>query len=517
MPKLIDNKLRADNLSSMLTTMDLDLKDTTIRCNGTSFVFQLKDQQKTTPLSKKLGTLLDIAAPKRSSFKTLISDAIQNSNSKDPNAELYKQTCALYLQSPNLDFSLDEEGESIKVNLLPLYLPFFKSLACKYITIQDNKLKFNLREFLQDNSQDSFCFEENKSTYLCVPTNAFEKKKVIYTEKKMPDNKVEVTPFFHVPHTTKPPKYVVVIDTSGSMDQTKNNKDNKETPLAIVKRNVISLSTAIFDFQPKAELQLIEFSDEPKKIGTYNAEQKEQLMKNVNDLSADNETCLYQVTFEQLNQLLTSSEHTNILLLTDGKDYITNSNRNYRLDLHQLKNKLSQSTQLVTGKNKFFVFSYGTEQEQIMHDLTQAFHCSVIESNNPSFLEALSDKGKLQQWAAEKDLFTIGAEVKSNNQKPYYLPFNKSGQFEKLTPIICTQGEILSLKITDSDGVEILNDQRQTAKNIQLGTPPSPQVMSKGGQVTTPITQVMSKMGHFTGVSDSKDEDFLSTSESVLH
>ncbi|ASQ45589.1 vWA domain-containing protein [Legionella clemsonensis] len=195
---------------------------------------------------------------------------------------------------------MDDEQEYIEIQLpSPAYAPLFGSLNY----IEAEKIKFNIKEFLKDHKQE-LIFIDGTSPLLLAHSDLFENKKVFYAEKKLNNDTVEVTPYFFVPNALTPPTYYFILDTSSSMEE--------EERLPTVRKSVIKFAEALFQFQPNAIINITQFVDNTKKVGSYRKEDFDELCMEVYCLKADGMTNLFTTALEQLERLKESTQHNNI-------------------------------------------------------------------------------------------------------------------------------------------------------------------------------------------------------------
>lgn len=275
---------------------------------------------------------------------------------------------------------------------------------------------------------------------------------------------MEVTPYFFVPNALTPPTYHFVLDTSGSM----------EGELPKVQKSVIQFAEALFQFQPQAVVHVTQFANNTKKLGSYRKDNFEQLSSEVNSLKAYGGTELFTTALKQLSFIMQSTQHNNVLLFTDGQD--EGLNQNYSLEaLEKMIATLQQGSPLIPARNKFFIISYHTSQPEILAQLAKAFNSPIIETDTPDFAAALSEKGKLQEWAAARELFTCRLDITGKSSaetksEEYVCSYDMSGQFTPLAPKQCKNNETLHLTITDGHGQTLLDDKKSLTKNTVVST-----------------------------------------------
>ncbi|WP_419419007.1 VWA domain-containing protein [Legionella sp. D16C41] len=493
MGHLVNNALRTKNMVELLQAMSLDLTNNEVVCKDERIIFASKNIQESEKLAANLQALLHKnsikPAIKRASIAELIANEISQATcSDDAMVETHKKSCLAVLsvlQISGLEYTLDEEQEALNIPLpSAAYAPLFNSLNYKYMSIEGEKLKFNIKEFLKDYKQELILID-GKTPLLFAHSDSFENKKVFYAQKKISEDKLKVTPYFFVPNALTPPTYHFVLDTSSSM--------NRER-LAKLKKSVIEFADALFQFQPDAAINITEFNNETKKIGmgSYKKADFSQLSEDINNLIATGTTRLFGTVADQLIALSQSTQHNNVLLFTDGENTVGTENDEVKA-LEKTLSAIEKSSSLIPVRNKFFILSYGTTQPDILHKVAEKFASAILYTDTIDFTEALSQKGKLQEWAAARDLFTCRLEVLySSNLAPsseeYLRSYDMSGQFVALKPGQYKNNETLHLTITDSKGNTLLDDKKSFAENkiISSLSPGSAKAASQLGVFALP-------------------------------
>jgi hypothetical protein len=464
MGQLANNTLRTKNMIQLLNDMGISLEGTELSCYDELLVFKSDALQRSEQLSKNLQSLLAEGSTtpqyRQFSLEELLTNEIAMSTCTDQKKEkTNKLSCNMVLQvliEDGLKYTLDEEKEHIEFELPePAYATFFNMLHYKNLSIVDNKLRFNIKEFLNSYPGELIAIN-SESPLLLINVSAFENKKVFYAQKTLETGELEIKPYFFVPYASSPPEYTFVLDTSGSM----SGLDR----LSALKKSVITLSEALFLFQPNASISVIEFNTTHRTVGIYKKDQLNKLQMNVNALSAQGSTCLYEVSRKQLELLSSSNKHHNILLFTDGRDESAYYNSEIQLD--SLIKQIEKDLPLVKARNKFFVISYDYEQTLTIKQLAALFSSLVINSQSADFIQALSDVHKMQEWAAKRELFTCQLSIDDKTTE-YVQAYDMSGQFVALNTQLSDDGTV-HLKITDGDGNVILDDQRSLLKEAPV-------------------------------------------------
>ncbi|MGC1181971.1 VWA domain-containing protein [Legionella sp.] len=452
MNHLVNNELRTKNMVELLSAMGIHLENTELVCKDELIILSpenLKEAQELTAKLQKIIQKNDVVPTVRQiKFEDLLTEEIEKATYSGNFGEMNKKICLTILD--NLQETVQDQQQEFNIQLDPIYTPIFKSLNYKYLTVDNDKIKFNMQEFLKAHPQELVLIDK-KSPSLIIPSELFENKKVFYAEKSVDEDTIEVTPYFFVPNTLIPPVYHFVLDTSESMNNERLN---------LVKKSVIELADALFQFQPNAGIHITEFNTTTTKLGHYQKENFAELTQNINSLKASGATRLFGAIHDQLSLLLESTQHNNVLLFTDGKN-----NQGYQQELENLMSSLQENSLLITARNKFFILSYGTKQPEVLHKMTELFSSSVLKTNTADFIVALSEKNRLQEWAAARELFTCSLEIIENSDlnvesKQYVNSYNLSGQFVPFAPLLlsCKNESTLHVTVTDSDGNKLLDD-----------------------------------------------------------
>ncbi|MGQ3890299.1 VWA domain-containing protein [Legionella sp. CNM-1927-20] len=465
MGHFVNNLLRTKNMVDLLQAMGIDLTNNKVICKDESVIFISETTLEGEQLAVDLQEILqkDAVKPiiKRVSIAELVANEIAQANCfDDAIAETHKKSCLAVLsvlQMTGLDYKLDKEQEYLNIQLpSAAYVPLFNSLNYKYLTIEGENLRFNIKEFLKANKQE-LILVDGKSPILFAHSDTFENKKVFYAEKQISKDTLEVTPYFFVPNTLTPPTYHFVLDTSSSMNGERLNK---------LKKSVIEFADALFEFQPDAVININEFNNTTKKIGMGKYQKKDsyQFSKDISSLSTTGATRLFGTVSDQLTVLSQSTQHNNILLFTDGENTIGNLDKETE-GLKKIVESIKEGSSLIPARNKFFILSYGITQPDILHKVAETFASAVLNTDTIDFTEALSKKGKLQEWAAARELFTCRLEVScSSNQDvksdEYLRSYDMSGQFVALKSGQYSTNESLHLTVMDSQGNILLDDKK---------------------------------------------------------
>ncbi len=474
MVHLVNNALRTKNMVELLQAMGIPLDNTQVACKDERVIFNPGTINEGENLAANLQALLqkDTVKPalRRITLTELMADEIaQATCNESAKTEIHKKSLLALLsvfQNAGLDYALDEQQDYLHIQLpSPIYAPLFNTLNYKYLSVDGEKLKFNIKEFLKAHQQELILID-GKSPLLFAHSDFFENKKVFYAEKRVSEDTIEVTPYFFVPDALSPPAYHFVLDTSISM---------KGERLTTMQHSVSEFADVLFQFQPDAVINITQFNSETKKVGmgSYRKADFAQLSNEIHQLKADGLTRLFGTVSEQLSKLSQSTQHNNILLFTDGENSVGEDEKEIDA-LEKIVKSIEETSSLIPARNKFFILSYGVKQPDVLHQMVKVFGSHVLKTDTSDFQKALSEKGKLQEWAAARELFTCRLEVTDSSglgaqTQEYVRSYDMSGQFVALKPKQYKDGETLHLTITDGNGKTLLDDKKQPAKK-QMGT-----------------------------------------------
>ncbi|STX37916.1 VWA domain-containing protein [Legionella feeleii] len=474
--KLANNALRTKNMIALLQDMGIKVgkKDegkAEVSCKDELVILKPASQEEAENLAGEIQTLLQTGKTKPAVQRFTLNDLL--------NAEIDAATCVnvqmteknkrslrALLPILELDFMLDAEQEYLDIKLPSIaYAPLFGSLTYKYLKLDGETLKFNVKEFLKDHREELVLIDGEAPLLLC-DAEQFEKKKVFYAQKRLDENEVEVTPHVFIPYAAKPPAYTFVLDTSGSMVE---KFGTYGTRLQQLQKSVIKFAEALYAFHPDATINIKQFNNTIGHVGSYKKGDLTTLRMQVNGLKAEGGTNLFTATINQLSSFSSSTKHTNVLLFTDGQN--TDSAEQ---DLESKIEALQNGSPLILARNKFFIISYGATQPPVLHTVAQLFGSPVIDTDSPDFVAALSENDKMQEWAAGRELFTcrfvvkagLEAELEAEPETTYACCYDLSGQFTALKPVRCKDNEELHLTLVDGDDAVILDDRKPAVKPV---------------------------------------------------
>lgn len=472
--KLANNALRTKNMTALLQDMGVNVGKkeegkAEVSCKDELVILKPAAQEEAENLAGEIQTLLQTGKTKPVIQRFTLSDLL--------NAEIDAATCTnvqmteknkrslrALLPILELGFTLDSEQEYLDIQLpSTAYAPLFGSLTYKYMKLEGETLRFNVKEFLKDHREELVLIDGEAPLLLCDAAQ-FEKKKVFYAQKRLNENEVEVTPHAFIPSAAKPPVYTFVLDTSGSMG---TKYDGTKTRLQLLQKSVIKFAEALYAFHPDATINIKQFNNTTENVGSYKKGDLVALRMQVNGLAASGSTSLFSATTNQLSSFSSSTKHNNVLLFTDGEN--TDSAEQ---DLQSKIEALQNGSPLILARNKFFIISYGASQPPVLHTVAQIFGSPVINTDSPDFVAALSENNKMQEWAAGRDILTCRRVLvqagkgnsASNPETTYACSYELSGQFTPLKPVRCKDNEELHVTLVDGDGVVILDDRKPAIK-----------------------------------------------------
>ncbi|KTD02106.1 VWA domain-containing protein [Legionella feeleii] len=291
--KLANNALRTKNMIALLQDMGIKVgkKDegkAEVSCKDELVILKPASQEEAENFAGEIQALLQTGKTKPAVQRFTLNDLL--------NAEIDAATCVnvqmteknkrslrALLPILELDFALDAEQEYLDIKLPSIaYAPLFGSLTYKYLKLDGETLKFNVKEFLKDHREELVLIDGEAPLLLC-DAEQFEKKKVFYAQKRLDENEVEVTPHVFIPYAAKPPAYTFVLDTSGSMDE---KYGTYGTRLQQLQKSVIKFAEALYAFHPDATINIKQFNNTIGHVGSYKKGDLTTLRMQVNGLKA---------------------------------------------------------------------------------------------------------------------------------------------------------------------------------------------------------------------------------------
>jgi hypothetical protein len=475
MPGLSNDLLREKMMKDFLTAMKVDLTGVEVSSTAGLFAFNFKEKKQSEQFSRQLSSILQQEGASKVEASLNLSKIIDNeialADCADAkNLEIHRAACKGVLEvikAQGTDFKFLPESGEIELTLPnPVYASLFNLLRYPNIRFTiDGKLVINVKTYLQDQASGLVKIEGLNTTQLPIvllDAKALESKRMFYATKKLADGTVEVTPYFVVPQATTPPDYHFVLDVSGSMDGTPIGSN--KTSLAMLKTSVKKLVKEIFEFQPDAKVSITTFSKGVRSLGVYSKAYLAKLNSDIDGLKVIGDTPLYEASSDVIEQAISSPGQKNVLLFSDGGE--SGSKTGSEDKLRKMVTAL-ESEPLKIARTKFFVFSYGTDQTQLMKQVTKTFLSEVVNTTSPDFMAAQNDPEVLKRWAAARELFTsrvvvedsAGEKTESSNS----MIFDMSGQLAALTPRICKPGETVSISIKDGNNKEIVQSTTKIA------------------------------------------------------
>ncbi|KTD31632.1 hypothetical protein Lmor_2508 [Legionella moravica] len=463
MPKLSNYLLRERSLKTFLHAMGMDLTRIRVSSLDDFFLFDFDEVGQVDEFANRLNTIINASGENEVEsirLMHLIDAEIAQATCDNPSMlETHRKSCKAILdiiKAQGAHFVLSQESALLEMALPdPAYATMLNLLNYPKLFIStEGKLVFDLKKYLQNAPANLIKIiqdDSRESSLLFLNNNALQARQIYYATQTLDDGRVEVTPYFFVPHALTPPSYHFVLDVSGSM----------ESALPELKKSVKLLAKQLFDFQPEAALTITTFSAGVKQIGVYRAGLIELLERDVDALAAETYTPLYEVTADFVERISSTNNHNNILLFTDGRDY--GSKQDSDLRVQNLTRQLAGSL-IARERNKFNIISYQIAQDNLMHDVAELFFSEVIETSSADFVAAQADPESLMKWAAARDLFSIRVVVtdKVGDQavRQYGLGLDMSGQLISLESRICQPGERIDISVADGSNTLVLKDSK---------------------------------------------------------
>lgn len=457
MGQLVNNILRSKNLSLLLS--DMGIASAGVNYNGELVVLRPINRAEAGHFVEKIQELLqtETTTPAIVKFRLdelLIAEINQATICTDMSMiEKNKKSLEALLPILGLDFTLDEQQEYLDIQLPKDYVSLFGSITYRYMTIKEQTLRLNLKEFLKDH-KNQLILIDGESPIVLTDATLFERKKVFYAEKTLGTGEIEITPHVFIPRSVKPPIYTFILDTSSSM--TKRYEGG--TRLESLKNSAIKFAEAIWDVYPGALIKIKQFNSSISELGSYNKSNLEAFSSNLNNLTTASGTALYSTVLSELSSL--SKSHNNILLFTDGE--------NTGKGEEELKNKLqllSQGSILERTCNKFFFVTFNSPAG-LLSEVAKLFSSPIISTTEPDFIAALAEKNRMQEFVTARDLLSCRLEVNANS-KISTVPVEQAGQFVAMQSSHCKKGDSFRLTIHNGSG-EVIFDDLRPANNTEM-------------------------------------------------
>ncbi|WP_347251454.1 vWA domain-containing protein [Legionella sp.] len=500
MSKLSNYLLREKSLKEFLAAMGLDLAQIRLSSVDDFFLFDFNEIKQVEGFVKKLNELITGSTKTKvkplnlemhpgleitgqtvdlgdvdqveeniksfSLIELIEADIAQATGNTPKMLETHRQACKALLtiiKSQGAYFVFSQESNLFELTLPdPAYASMLNLLNYPHLFVNaEGRLVFDLKKYLR-NSPDKLIKitreETNEPPLLFLNSNALKKQQIYYATKELDEGRLEVTPYFFVPHAISPPNYHFILDVSGSMAGS----------LPELKKSVKSLAQQLFAFQPDAQLTITTFSKGIKEIGVYRAGLLEQLNSDVDGLVTETNTPLYEVTANFLERIKSSNNQNNLLLFTDGEDNDSKEDSIQRI--HTVINGLRTHASSIRVRNKFNVFSYKVGRDSLMHEVANVFDSELVETSSADFVAAQEDPELLMRWAAARELFSMRLVVtdKLGGQtiEQYQQSLDMSGQLTSLKPRICLPGETLEISVADGTGTPLLESSKRFIREV---------------------------------------------------
>ncbi|MCE3045298.1 VWA domain-containing protein [Legionella sp. 16cNR16C] len=462
MPNLSNAALRENSLREFLSPMGIKTDDLTIKSVEGVFSFEFPNPQRKQEFSESILNVLN-GPGEKNTLKTIkiadiIAEEIENATA-DPEDKEACEGLFSTLRKFSWNASFSKESGFIEMKLpKPAYAGMFKLLKYPNLSISDDgKIRFDIKKYIKSRPEPLIAISDlnTNQDMLLLNSAALEANRVFYATKPLDDGNIEATPYFFVPSAVVPPLYRIVLDISSSMASGKRMEG--------LKKSVNELAQQLFEFQPNARIKLTTFSDGIHELGTYGNNNLNDFLRIISSLQTKGDTPLYETTIRVLNEIRNEPGCNNVLLFTDGEncsfDYIgLFGHPKTRPD--QVSTALSQfgpENAALKARNKFYILSFGVEQDPVMKGVVETFKGQIININSADFLAALKDPQIMRSWAATRGLFTTVVKVAGKNNEAFEEYIDLSGQLHSLKPQVCKPGDEIELSVTDSENKVIIH------------------------------------------------------------
>lgn len=474
MPKLSNDLLRIKSMHQFLKAMKIDIKGAIISNVEGLYSFSAANVS-ATQLAHNLTQVLKQNSTKNTikilNFSEIIDNQIATATCNDNNnLEIHRNSCssifaAIKTSATPSHFIVEQNTVQFPLPN-PAYAQMFQLLYYKFLSFKkDGTLIFYIQDYLQEINEPLILiegFQKNQHSILFFNTDKINSKQLFFASEPHENDDVKVTPYFFVPNSILPPKYRFVLDVSDSM----------RPSLSDLKKSVIALATQLFELQPQATIELTTFSNGVHFLGHFDKNKFEVLNDKINSLEVKHDTPLYEVTLSFIKKIIDDSGcHNNVLLFTDGENYTLQPTVN-QSHISSLLDTLDKSPNLKTTRNKFYILSFKTEQNQLMHRVALTFGSDVINTLSADFLTALENPETMKNWAASRDLFTTRITVSSSSNdsiiKEYNTALDTSGQLASLDPVICRPQDTIDICVYDGDKKLVISGQQLANHNFSI-------------------------------------------------
>ena len=443
MPGLSNHQLRKEKINIFLTAMGIDTSKVTIDCEQGLLSFQLKKEESVDALIHQLQLDNSIESAITSiDLGSFIDKELENAAAPNEALRLASKRSFKSIKELAQDFIFSPETGTIDI-ILPepfdAYAALPKLLTYSNMEFTDSgRLSIKINKLLNELPQSIVRvngFKKQASSAVFLKEDIFQTQKVFYASKTLPGGKIEVTPHVFFPPITSALNYYLLLDCSGSMGE----------HLHLLKKAACNLTEQLFQLQPAARVTLIKFGTEIHNLGTYLSKDLATVKQRINGLLAAGTTPLYDVLKERLEHLLSSSEHNNILLFTDGVE------------------KGSHPESLHLARTQFCFLNYNVAPDDIIQTIVQAFNGKIIQTQSPDFMAAQENQPSMREWAEASDLFsstiTITNRTKNREEMNYFMRQNRF-DLGTLEPLICRAGEAVEISIRDGNNDLVAHSSR---------------------------------------------------------
>lgn len=476
MTKLKNHELQKESMQSLLLGLGIsnDEAEVTVSSDDGLYSFLFQDDQQAKDLVELM--LDNNPGAKVASFTIadIITEEVLAATSVDGMQDLHRSTCLSFMkavvgQLSSKDLSID--GSKLVLNLPnQSYVDVIGNLQYPNIKFNaENKLLIDVKSYVFKDAKSIAVLEKfnaNVASIVLLGSEVIDNKNICFKTKQLPDNNLEVTPFFFAPTTCNDsPTYSFMLDMSGSLSP----------DLPKLKESVKELAKQLFELQPNASLVLSTFDDEIKEIGEYSQSQLGMLQTEVDRLQTGGQTALLDAALASLEFFTkNNAKNRHVLLFTDGKE---NSSC---IPAQKLQNYLDEKfpeshSSLVF--NKFCLINFNTTTNQQLKNIVDRFNANghIIDTSNPNFVIASENENsqKLIEWSAIRDLFKVTLSVVSKDQSPeknesvVSIPLDLSGQVVQLEPQVISPAQKLLITVVDGDGNIVSKGERSNVISVR--------------------------------------------------
>jgi len=450
---LTNNKLRAKKMMQFLTAKNFDTSGFTISSIEGLFSFKFDETAKAEQFASQINALVGDEGSNSVigsiTLASILDKELQEATCADKKQEAFHLSACKeilrIIKTTHAEFIFSDELGQLEVTLPnPAYGVLLKLLTYPNMQFtEEGKLVINIRNHITATHSvvrlDGL--DAQQAPLIFLNAKALEAKKMFYVTNELASGKIEVKPFFFVPAQLQPPKYHFVIDLSSSM----------ANELNALRSNIKKLSKALFQIQPAAQIRITTFNRQIKELGTFSANEYENMITAVDGMSTVGKTVLYKATLKAIEQALESAGQTNVLIFTDCEN---KADDGAEAELKALIAKIGSEPSHDSIRTKILVLSCKVQQSKLMQSVAKTFHSEIIVVDNSDILG--TDDEAVIEWSASRRLFVPHVLVTNNSGKneshQALLALEQSGQLEELPTEICEPGDTVSVTIKDGEG-----------------------------------------------------------------